>query len=85
MANERYTSSPTSSGKDGGIAIVPAASDLSRNARALYVGTNGDITFRYVDGDDTDITWTNVKAGSILPIQVKRVSAATATVFPIYE
>lgn len=47
----------------------------------VYVGGDGNlIVFMAQDKDNVPVTFTNVKAGSFLPIQIKRVSSAsTAT------
>jgi hypothetical protein len=58
--------------------ITPADSDLEQNARALYVGTGGSIVATMTSG--AVVTFANVADGTILPISVKRVAAAsTAT------
>lgn len=44
--------------------------------KALYVGDAGDIVVTMVD-DSTDVTFKNVASGTILPIRVRKVKAAT--------
>jgi hypothetical protein len=56
-------------------AITPADSDLSQPARALFVGGTGNLTVTM--GSGSVVTFTNVAAGSILPISVTRVAAST--------
>jgi hypothetical protein len=56
-------------------AITPADSNLAQEARALYVGGTGNVTVTMDSGNV--VTFTNVAAGSILPISVTRVAAAT--------
>jgi len=59
-------------------AVTPGASDLpSGPCRALYVGTGGDIT---VVGtrDATPVDFINIPDGSLLPIQVIKVTAVNA-------
>jgi hypothetical protein len=56
-------------------AITPADSDLSQEARALYVGGTGNLTVTMDSG--FVVTFTNVAAGSIIPISVVRVAAST--------
>ncbi len=42
-------------------------------ARALYVGTGGNVTLTTVQG--VDVLFANVPDGTILPVRVKRVKA----------
>lgn len=59
-------------------AITPADADLAQPARGLFVGGSGTIVATMVSGEV--VTFSGVAAGSILPISVKRVAAAsTAT------
>ena len=59
-------------------AIVPNnTSDLAYATRAIYVGGDGNITL--VTIEDETVTFVGVKAGSILPISVKRVNATLTT------
>lgn len=49
-----------------------AGNDLAtKPARGLYVGTAGDIIVDMLAGD-TEVTFKNVPAGTILPIQINR-------------
>ncbi|MEY2875998.1 MAG: hypothetical protein RLZZ373_3369 [Pseudomonadota bacterium] len=57
------------------LAITPADADLVQITRGLYIGTAGDLAVRM--GDGTDVTFANVPAGTIMPVRVKRVRAAT--------
>ena len=57
--------------------ITPSDStDLSVDARALYVGTGGDV--RLLTSGGNTVTFRNVSAG-ILPIRVRRVYAVGTT------
>jgi hypothetical protein len=59
-------------------AITPADSDLAQPARALYIGGGGSVVATLTSG--AVVTFAGINAGSILPISVKRVAAAsTAT------
>lgn len=59
-------------------AVAPSNSnDLATVARALYVGNTGDITLD--TPESTSILFSNVQAGSILPVMVKRVRATGTT------
>ncbi len=58
-------------------AITPhATSDLPMAAKALYVGSSGDLVMRAVDSDE-DVTLVNVAAGTILPIRVRAIRATS--------
>lgn len=49
-------------------------------AKALYVGGDGDLTILPVDhGDGAPVTLVGVKAGSLLPVRVRRVYATGTT------
>lgn len=56
-------------------AVTPSdTADLAVPARALYVGTGGDVTIRGL-GSATAILFSNVPDASLLPIRVSRVMA----------
>jgi hypothetical protein len=59
----------------GALTITPADVDLSVPVRGLYVGTGGNVAATMLNGDTA--TFINVPGGSILPLMVKRVAAAT--------
>lgn len=52
------------------------ATDLT-GVRALYVGGAGTLVVRLVDDPSTTVTFAAVTAGSLIPLQVTRVMAAT--------
>ena len=67
-----------------GAQVVVVGTDLRRGpvgesggvaACTLYVGGDGDVTVTTADGDS--VTFTDVLAGTLLPIQVKEVTATT--------
>ena len=60
---------------DNAFSITPADSDLAYATRAVYVGGAGDLVIETVKGDV--VTLVGVLAGSILPLRVKQVRAAT--------
>ena len=59
----------------GAFAVTPADSDLAKPARAVYVGGAGDVAVIMASGDE--VTFSGCLAGTILPIQVIQIKAAT--------
>jgi hypothetical protein len=60
--------------------ITPGPGDLASWPRALWIGGAGDITVVPADGVvASPVTFTAVPAGTLLPLRVQRVTAATAT------
>lgn len=61
-------------------AVTPSDSTVI-NARALYVGSAGNLTVDMLGNAQsagaTDVAFLNVAAGTLLPISVRRVKAAT--------
>jgi hypothetical protein len=54
------------------VAITPNDStDLGEVTRALYVGTAGDVKVMCLDS--SQVTFTAVPAGTVLPVRIKRV------------
>jgi len=61
-----------------GFAIAPDdGTDLPNNVRAIYVGNAGDVKVDFVNTGTVVIK--NATAGSVLPMQVKRVYAIGTT------
>lgn len=60
-------------------AVAVTASDSTdlTGTRGLYVGGAGNVAVRCIHSPDTTVTLNSVPAGSIIPIQVTRVMAAT--------
>lgn len=54
------------------------AADLTNAARALYVGSTGDVKVTTTGGDT--VTFTNVQAGTFLPVRVARLWSTGTTV-----
>jgi len=61
----------------GGFNITAGASPLAKQAHGIYVGGTGNLTVTCADG--SVLSFTAVAAGTILPIRVTHVTAATAT------
>lgn len=74
---DKFTSFPTVADSPAldAFTITPSGTDLAVIPRALYIGVAGDITI--ITHAGTTLTMT-VSAG-VLPLVVRRVSAATAT------
>jgi len=65
-------------GASGGEAVTPSDSaELSKFARALYVGGTGDVALVTTDG--SSLTFSSVPAGVLLPIQCKQVTSTGTT------
>lgn len=59
-------------------AVTPSDStNLTSAARALYIGTAGNVTLVTIGG--SVITFSNVQSGSILPVRTTRVNATNTT------
>jgi len=57
---------------EAGFSITTSdTADLTRDVRAIYVGTGGDLKVELTNGDE--ITFVNVQDGTLLPIQVRKV------------
>ncbi|MBY5863276.1 spike base protein, RCAP_Rcc01079 family [Rhizobium leguminosarum] len=86
MADNRYSSyARTPDGFGGkGLLVTPGATDLGINVKGVICTTAGDITIVPWDNlDGETITFTAVPAFFIPPYRVRRVTAATATVYTI--
>ena len=60
----------------GGVAVTPSDSTDLGVTRALWVGGAGNLAVQFVD-TATTITLTGIPAGTLMPIQVSKVMAAT--------
>ena len=63
-------------GASGGAAVTKSDTTDLGVTRALWVGGAGDLAVQFVDSATT-VTLTGVPAGTLLPIQVTKVMAAT--------
>lgn len=59
----------------GGAAITKSDTTIIDVTRAVWVGGTGDLAVRYADG--TSDTLQSVPAGTLLPIRIDKVMAAT--------
>lgn len=68
-------------------AVTPGAADLPAGAcKALLILSAGDVTFiGERNADDEVFTLTGASAGAIIPLRIRRVTVATATVAAIYD
>lgn len=65
-------------------AVTPGSSDLPVYAKALIVLADGNVTVVPADNDVADtVTFTGLIAGTVIPLVVRRVTAATATVIAV--
>ena len=72
-----YLSSATTQPAGEATAVVPADVDLDQYSRALYVGGAGDLSV-VMAGKENTVVFVGVPAGSLLPIRVSQVKAATS-------
>jgi hypothetical protein len=63
--------------------ITPGSSFLSPVPRSLYIAASGTISV--TGSDDVAADLIPVFAGTVLPIRPRKVTAATATVYGLYE
>lgn len=59
--------------------IVPSnTAEIAKVTKAIYVGNGGDITVHAIDSV-TDVTFTNVPTGTILPVRASHIRANGTT------
>ena len=76
MAKTNY--SPTFPMYPGGAAAITPSNTVNlANPTVVYIGTTGNIRVLTAQGDD--VTFNNVPAGAVLPVQVIRVFATNTT------
>jgi len=73
-----YHTASASAPAHGAVAVTPGNSTDIRPTRSLFVGGTGDVTVDMAT-EGTNVTFTAVPAGSILPIQVTRVYSTGTT------
>ena len=77
---EEISASSSTSPALNAVAVVPADADLTDFTRSIYVGTTGDLVVVMAGIDVnavTAVTFSNVVAGSVLPIRARQIRAAT--------
>ena len=62
---------------EGTFSITPAATDLPKVAFGFFVEGTGNITYEGVNGVSDTIT--GIPAFTVIPVRVRKVTAATAT------
>jgi len=60
--------------------VTPADVDLEQYTRGIYIGGAGDLAVVMADKENT-VTFKNLVAGSLLPIRVSQIKAATTATF----
>lgn len=74
---DTYPSMVDSPGRHAAAVSLSDTVDLTCTARALYVGTTGDVTLITAGGDT--VTFPTVPAGAILPVLTTRVKSTLTT------
>lgn len=59
-----------------GVAVTPSNSTVIPTTRALYVGVGGSVAVTDINGS---VTYANVLAGTVLPVQVSQVLSTGTT------
>jgi hypothetical protein len=59
-----------------GAAAVTPSDTTELNCRALYIGGTGNVVV-HMPNRDVSVTFSNVLAGTVLPVSVRRVLVAT--------
>ena len=73
-----YPASSSSQPAGNALAVTPADSDMTEISRAVYVGSNGNLTVKMA-GSENIVTFTSVPAGSLLPIRVIQIRSTATT------
>jgi hypothetical protein len=74
----KYPASSSSQPAGDALAVTPADSDMVIISRAIYVGVSGNLTVKMAGSENT-VTFTDVPAGSLLPIRVSQVRSTDTT------
>lgn len=78
ITKDKFAQSSTTQPAAEAFAVTPADADLSSDqyTRAIYVGGTGDLVVKMA-GAENDVTFVGVPTGTILPIRVSQIKAAT--------
>jgi len=77
MAN-RFVSAVTAAASTAASITPNDNNDLPNNTRAIWVGGAGNMVVQMA-GDQSQVTFSGITAGTLLPIQVSRVLATNTT------
>jgi len=87
MATDPYANfaaTPISFGRRGRL-VTPGESDLTVVSKGLYVVADGSVTFVPAGNADAETLTATVTAGTTMPYLIRRVTAATATLWTIED
>lgn len=64
---------------DGAVAVTPGASELTYYTRAVYIGGAGNLECEMLNASDAwaSITFIGLPAGTVLPIQTRKITAGS--------
>jgi len=80
---DSYSKTPSSFGTKSRL-VTPGAADITPTPKAVICATAGSLTIVPAGNDPAvTVTFPDVPAGFIPPFRVRRVTAATATVYTI--
>lgn len=75
---DSFADNPTAPAQNCFVIVPDDAAELLSVTKAIYVGTEGDITLRAA-GDTSPVTFRNVPAGFILDVRASAVHATGTT------
>lgn len=66
--------------------VTPGASDLPAVTRGIYIATTGNLTVVMVSetNDANTVTFKNLPAGALLPLRVRKITAAPADTVALF-
>jgi hypothetical protein len=72
-----YSAAPNSPARYAASAVLSDTENLPVSGRGLYIGGNGDVVLKTVGGNN--VTFSNLVAGTILPICVMQIFSTGTT------